>query len=156
MVRGNIVMKGYLRNEHATREALAGGWMHTGDLAVDHGHNRIEICDRSKDIIISGGENISSISVENRLQTHPWVGETAVVAMADETWGEVPVAFVAPRPGLGIDIVPSTTTTAAGAAELGVHGDALRSPSDTLTAADLMAWARKHMAGYVRGAASAC
>lgn len=86
------------------------------------------------------------IQVENRLLTHEWVGEAAVVAMADDKWGEVPVAFIVPRPGLDVAIVPAAAGRTA--SELGVHGDALRSPSHTLTAADLTAWARKHMAGY--------
>jgi fatty-acyl-CoA synthase len=94
MMRGNIIMKGYLNNDKATSEAFEGGWFHSGDLAVSHGNGRIELKDRSKDIIISGGENISSIEVENTLLTHPSILEVAVVAMPDEKWGEVPCAFI--------------------------------------------------------------
>ncbi len=92
--RGNIVMKGYLKNPEATRQAFAGGWFHSGDLAVWHADGYIEIKDRSKDIIISGGENISSIEVENVLYQHPAVLEAAVVARPDEQWGESPCAFI--------------------------------------------------------------
>jgi len=98
MFRGNIVMKGYLRNETATDEAFAGGWFHTGDLAVVHADGYIKIIDRSKDVIISGGENISSLEVEDIIQRHPDVEIAAVVAMSDEKWGEVPAAFVQLRP----------------------------------------------------------
>jgi len=94
MIRGNIVMKGYLKNERATKECFEGGWFHSGDLAVLHTDGRIELKDRSKDIIISGGENISSIEVENIMVTHPRIFEVAVIAMPDEKWGEVPCAFV--------------------------------------------------------------
>jgi fatty-acyl-CoA synthase len=94
MFRGNIVMKGYLRNEKATREAFAGGWFHTGDLGVLDEHGYVIIKDRSKDIIISGGENISSIEVEDVLHKHPAVLFAAVVAKPDSKWGEVPCAFV--------------------------------------------------------------
>jgi fatty-acyl-CoA synthase len=94
MFRGNIVMKGYLDNPDATREAFAGGWFHSGDLGVMHDDNYIQLKDRSKDIIISGGENISSIEVENCLYSHPDILEAAVVAKADEKWGETPCAFV--------------------------------------------------------------
>jgi fatty-acyl-CoA synthase len=93
-MRGNIVMKGYLKNPKATEEAFAGGWFHTGDLAVAHPDGYIEIKDRSKDIIISGGENISTIEVEDVLYRHPAVLEAAVVAKPDERWGETPCAFV--------------------------------------------------------------
>ncbi|HEX7968922.1 MAG TPA: acyl-CoA synthetase, partial [Stellaceae bacterium] len=93
-MRGNIVMKGYLKNPKATREAFEGGWFHTGDLGVMHGNGYIEIKDRSKDIIISGGENISTIEVESVLYRHPAVLEAAVVARPDPTWGETPCAFV--------------------------------------------------------------
>jgi fatty-acyl-CoA synthase len=88
------VMKGYLKNPKATEEAFAGGWFHTGDLAVAHPDGYIEIKDRSKDIIISGGENISTIEVEDVLYRHPAVLEAAVVAKPDERWGETPCAFV--------------------------------------------------------------
>jgi fatty-acyl-CoA synthase len=98
-MRGNIVMKGYLKNPKATEEAFAGGWFHTGDLAVAHPDGYIEIKDRSKDIIISGGENISTIEVEDVLYRHPAVLEAAVVAKPDERWGETPCAFVTLRDG---------------------------------------------------------
>jgi fatty-acyl-CoA synthase len=98
VIRGNTCMMGYLNNPEATDEAFAGGWFHSGDLAVVHSDGYIQIKDRSKDIIISGGENISSIEVENVLYKHPDVGEAAVVAMPDELWGEVPCAFVELRP----------------------------------------------------------
>jgi fatty-acyl-CoA synthase len=94
MFRGNIVMKGYLHNKSATDEAFAGGWFHTGDLAVVHADGYLKISDRSKDVIISGGENISSLEVEAVVQRHPEVEIAAVVPLADEKWGEVPAAFV--------------------------------------------------------------
>ena len=94
LIRGNTCMKGYLNNPEATAEAFADGWFHSGDLAVVHPDGYIQIRDRSKDLIISGGENISSVEVENTLYKHPAVGEAAVVAMPDDTWGEVPCAFV--------------------------------------------------------------
>jgi len=97
MFRGNIVMKGYLKNPQASQKAFAGGYFHSGDLAVCHADGYIEIRDRSKDIIISGGENISSIEVENILYGHPAVLEAAVAAMPDEKWGETPCAFVTLR-----------------------------------------------------------
>lgn len=93
--RGNVVMKGYLKNPEANQEAFAGGWFHSGDLAVKHPDNYIEIKDRSKDIIISGGENISSVEVENILYQHPAILEVSVVSRPDERWGESPCAFVA-------------------------------------------------------------
>ena len=99
MFRGNIVMKGYLKNEAATQEAFAGGWFHSGDLAVIHPDGYIKIKDRSKDIIISGGENISSIEVEDVLYRHPAVMAAAVVAKPSEKWGETPCAFIELRPG---------------------------------------------------------
>ena len=99
MFRGNIVMKGYLRNAKATAEAFAGGWFHSGDLGVMHPDRYIQLKDRSKDIIISGGENISSIEVEDVLYKHPAVAFCAVVAKPDEKWGETPCAFVELRPG---------------------------------------------------------
>ena len=99
MFRGNIVMKGYLKNQQATEEALAGGWFHSGDLAVMHPDGYIQIKDRSKDIIISGGENISSIEVEDVLYKHPAVAAVAVVARPDEKWGETPFAFVELKSG---------------------------------------------------------
>jgi fatty-acyl-CoA synthase len=97
-MRGHAVMKGYLKNATATDEAFAGGWFHTGDLAVWHPDSYIELKDRSKDIIISGGENISTIEVEDVLYRHPAVLEAAVVARPDEKWGETPCAFVTLRP----------------------------------------------------------
>jgi fatty-acyl-CoA synthase len=102
-MRGNVVMKGYLKNEKATEAAFAGGWFHTGDLGVMHHDGYIEIKDRSKDIIISGGENISTIEVESVLYRHPGVLEAAVVARPDEKWGETPCAFVTLKPGAAED-----------------------------------------------------
>jgi fatty-acyl-CoA synthase len=99
MFRGNVVMKGYLKNAEATEKAFAGGWYHSGDLAVKHPDGYVQIRDRSKDIIISGGENISSIEVEDTLYRHPAVALAAVVAKPDEKWGETPCAFVELKPG---------------------------------------------------------
>ena len=99
MFKGNIAMKGYLKNPKATAEAFAGGWFHSGDLAVQYPDGYIQIKDRSKDIIISGGENISSIEVEDVLYRHPDVVSAAVVAKPDEKWGETPCAFVELKPG---------------------------------------------------------
>jgi fatty-acyl-CoA synthase len=99
MFRGNIVMKGYLKNAEANRHAFAGGWFHSGDLSVLHPDGYIQLKDRSKDIIISGGENISSIEVEEALYKHPAVLFAAVVAKPDAKWGETPCAFVEKRPG---------------------------------------------------------
>ena len=99
VLRGNIVMKGYLKNPSASEEAMAQGWFRSGDLAVWHPDGYVEIKDRSKDIIISGGENISSLEVEDVLYRHPDVEEAAVIAMPDETWGEVPCAFVKLKEG---------------------------------------------------------
>ena len=118
MFRGNIVMKGYLKNEKATKEAFAGGWFHTGDLGVIDTHGYVIIKDRSKDIIISGGENISSVEVEDVLYRHPAVLFAAVVAKPDPKWGETPCAFVELKPGT------------------------------TATAEELIAWCRKHLAAY--------
>ena len=98
-IRGNIVMKGYLKNPSATEEAFSGDWFHTGDLAVWHEDGYVEIKDRSKDIIISGGENISSIEVEDVLYRHPDVEEAAVVAKPDDKWGETPCAFIKLKEG---------------------------------------------------------
>ena len=98
MLRGSTVMKGYLDDAGATAEAFGGGWFHTGDLAVTHPDGYVQITDRAKDIIISGGENISSIEVENALYSHEAVLEAAVVARPDERWGETPCAFVALKP----------------------------------------------------------
>jgi len=118
MFRGNVVMRGYLKNRAATEKAFAGGWFHSGDLGVMHPDGYIQLKDRSKDIIISGGENISSIEVEDALYRHPAVQAAAVVAKPDEKWGETPCAFVELKPGA------------------------------TASADDLIAWCRKHLAGY--------
>ena len=104
MFRGNVVMKGYLKNPKATDEAFAGGWFHTGDLAVLEPDRYVKIKDRSKDVIISGGENISSIEVEDALYRHPSVVACAVVAKQDDKWGETPLAYV--------ELKPDSTTTA--------------------------------------------
>ena len=114
MFRGNIVMKGYLKNPASTAKAFEGGWFHTGDLAVMESDRYVKIKDRSKDVIISGGENISSIEVEDALYRHPAVVACAVVAKPDARWGETPVAYVETRPG-----------TAVTAAELVAHCKAL-------------------------------
>jgi len=118
MFRGNVVMKGYFRNPKATRDAFEGGWFHSGDLAVTHPDGYIELKDRTKDIIISGGENISSIEIEEALYRHPAVSVAAVVAMPHDKWGETPCAFV--------ELCPGQETC----------GDALRS------------WCREHLAAY--------
>jgi fatty-acyl-CoA synthase len=99
MFRGNVTMKGYLKNPAATREAFAGGWFHTGDLAVIQPDGYVKIKDRSKDVIISGGENVSSLEVEDALYRHPAVVAVAVVAQPDPKWGETPCAFVELKPG---------------------------------------------------------
>src|SRR5579864_463227 len=106
LLRSNTLMKGYLKNPAATEEAFAGGWFHTGDLAVMHPDGYVEVKDRSKDIIISGGENISSIEVEEALYRHPQVMEAAVVARPDPIWGETPCAFVTLKAGAG-DVSPA-------------------------------------------------
>jgi fatty-acyl-CoA synthase len=103
MFRGNITMKGYLKNAKATAEAFRGGWFHSGDLAVMQPDGYVKIKDRSKDIIISGGENVSSLEVEDVLYRHPAVLAAAVVAMPDEKWGETPCAFVEVKPGVSVD-----------------------------------------------------
>jgi fatty-acyl-CoA synthase len=118
VVRGNTVMKGYLKNPAATEEAFRGEWYHTGDLAVRHPDGYVQLKDRSKDIIISGGENISSIEVEDTLYKHPAVGVAAVVAKPDDRWGEVPCAFVELKPGAAA------------------------------TEAELIAFCREHLAGF--------
>jgi fatty-acyl-CoA synthase len=100
MFRGNVVMKGYLKNKAASAKAFAGGWFHSGDLGVRHPDGYIQLKDRSKDIIISGGENISSIEVEDALYKHPAVQAAAVVAKADDKWGETPCAFIELKPGI--------------------------------------------------------
>jgi len=102
MIRGNTVMKGYLKNTPATEDAFSGGWFHTGDLGVQHADGYIEIKDRAKDIIISGGENISTLEVEESLYRHPAVLEAAVVAKPDEKWGETPCAFVDIKPNQSV------------------------------------------------------
>jgi len=118
MMRGNVVMKGYLKNKASTEKAFEGGWFHTGDLGVMHADGYIQLKDRSKDIIISGGENISSIEVEDALYKHPAVMAVAVVAKPDEKWGETPCAFVELKAGASAS-------------------------SD-----ELMQWCRKHLAAY--------
>jgi fatty-acyl-CoA synthase len=102
LLRGNTLMKGYAKNQEATDAAFADGWLGTGDLAVKHADGYIEIKDRAKDIIISGGENISSLEVEEVLYKHPAVLEAAVVARPDEKWGEIPCAFVTLKQGEGV------------------------------------------------------
>ncbi len=118
MFRGNIVMKGYLKNKQATDEAFAGGWFHSGDLGVLHADGYIQLKDRSKDVIISGGENISSIEVEDTLYRHPAVAAAAVVAKPDEKWGETPCAFIETADGVEVN------------------------------ADDLIAWCRENLAHY--------
>jgi fatty-acyl-CoA synthase len=102
MFRGNITMKGYLANPSATEAAFAGGWFHTGDLAVMQPDGYVKIRDRSKDIIISGGENISSLEVEEALYRHPAVLSAAVVAQPDDRWGETPCAFIELKVGASV------------------------------------------------------
>ena len=119
MLRGNTLMKGYLKNEAATAAAFRAGWFHSGDLAVWHPDNYIEIRDRSKDIIISGGENVSSLEVEECLYRHPQVMEAAVVAKPDAKWGETPCAFVT-----------------------------LKSDAEGVTAEEIIAWCREHLAHF--------
>ncbi len=118
MFRGNVVMKGYLKNKASTDAAFAGGWFHSGDLGVKHPDGYVQLRDRSKDIIISGGENISSIEVEDALFEHPGVQLAAVVARPDEKWGETPCAFVEMKPG------------------------------ETATVEELLAWCRQRLAHY--------
>jgi fatty-acyl-CoA synthase len=119
MLRGNTLMKGYLKNPKSTEAAFREGWYHTGDLGVRHPDNYVEIKDRSKDIIISGGENISSLEVEECLYLHPQVMEAAVVARPDEKWGETPCAFVKLKPD-----------------------------APAVAADEIIAWCREHLAGY--------
>ncbi|MEX0368259.1 MAG: AMP-binding protein [Ruegeria sp.] len=117
MIRGNSVMKGYLKNPEATEEAFAGGYFHSGDIAIQHPDGYIQIADRAKDIIISGGENISSVEVEGVLMAHPDVNLAAVVAKPDEKWGEVPCAFVELKPGTSpseADLIAFSRETLAG------------------------------------------
>jgi fatty-acyl-CoA synthase len=118
MFRGNVVMKGYLKNPKSSAEAFAGGWFHSGDLGVKHPDGYIQLKDRSKDIIISGGENISSIEVEDALYKHPAVQAAAVVAKPDDKWGETPCAFVELK------------------------------PSEMVSAEELIGWCRQQLAGY--------
>ncbi len=118
MFRGNVVMKGYLKNKHSTEASFAGGWFHSGDLGVVHPDGYIQLKDRSKDIIISGGENISSIEVEDALYKHPAVAAVAVVAKPDDKWGETPCAFVELKPGA------------------------------VATSEELIAWCRSHLAAF--------
>ncbi|WP_439551794.1 acyl-CoA synthetase [Falsiroseomonas sp.] len=117
MMQGNVVMKGYLKDSEATAKAFAGGWFHTGDLAVTYPDGYIQLKDRSKDIIISGGENISSIEVEDALYKHPAVAVAAVVARPDEKWGETPCAFIELKPGAAAtaeDLIAHCKTMLAG------------------------------------------
>jgi fatty-acyl-CoA synthase len=102
VMRGNVVMTGYFEDPEATAKAFQGGWFHSGDLGVRHPDGAIELRDRKKDIIISGGENISTIEVEQAVVSHPAVLECAVIAVPDEKWGEVPKAFVTLKPGASI------------------------------------------------------
>ena len=102
VVRGNVVMEGYYNDPEATAKAMRGGWFHSGDAAVVHPDGYLEIRDRFKDVIISGGENISSVEVEGILMRHPGIQEVAVVGMPDEKWGETPHAFVVPAPGAAV------------------------------------------------------
>jgi fatty-acyl-CoA synthase len=119
MLRGNTIMKGYLDNAAATEAAFAAGWYRTGDLAVWHPDSYIEIKDRSKDIIISGGENISSLEIEECLYRHPQVMEAAVVARPDPKWGEAPCAFVTLKQG-----------------------------AEAVTVDDIIGWCREHLAHF--------
>lgn len=119
MFRGNVVMKGYLKNPEATQEAFAGGWFHSGDLGVQHEDGYIQLKDRSKDIIISGGENISSIEVEDALYKHEGVSAAAVVGMAHPKWGEAPIAFVEKNQAM-----------------------------DQISEQDLVEWCRQNLAGF--------
>jgi fatty-acyl-CoA synthase len=117
MMRGNVVMRGYLKNKTSTDAAFAGGWFHTGDLGVMHPDGYVQLKDRSKDIIISGGENISSIEVEDALYKHPAVQAAAVVAKPDDKWGETPCAFVELKPGANVtaaDIIAHCKANLAG------------------------------------------
>jgi fatty-acyl-CoA synthase len=116
-IRGNSVMKGYLKHPEATEEAFKGGYFNSGDIAVQHPDSYIQIADRAKDIIISGGENISSVEVEGVLMEHPDVLLAAVVAKNDEKWGEVPCAFVELKPGATAtdkDLIACSRETLAG------------------------------------------
>jgi fatty-acyl-CoA synthase len=99
IIRSNTLMAGYFQDEAATAQAFRGGWFHTGDLGVMHPDGYVELRDRAKDVIISGGENVSTVEVEQTIMRHPAVLEVAVVGMPDERWGEVPKAFVTLKPG---------------------------------------------------------
>jgi fatty-acyl-CoA synthase len=117
VIRGNSVMKGYLKNPEATEEAFKGGYFHSGDIALQHPDTYVQIADRAKDIIISGGENISSVEVEGVLMGHPAVSLAAVVAKPDDKWGEVPCAFIELLPGqetTEADIIAFSRETLAG------------------------------------------
>ncbi len=103
VMRGNGVMKGYLDDKDATSEAFAGGWFHSGDLGVMHPDGYVQLLDRAKDIVISGGENISTIEVEQALASHPDVADVVVIGVPDEKWGERPKAFVVAREGASPD-----------------------------------------------------
>jgi fatty-acyl-CoA synthase len=104
VMRGNVVMTGYFEDTEATERAFHGGWFHSGDLGVQHPDGAVELRDRAKDIIISGGENISTIEVEQAVVSHPAVLECAVIAVPDEKWGEVPKAFVTLKPGASVTV----------------------------------------------------
>jgi fatty-acyl-CoA synthase len=109
VMRGNDVMKGYFRDPEATAHAFRGGWFHSGDLGVRHPDGYVELRDRAKDVVISGGENISTIEVEQALLRHPFVLEAAVVGVPDDRWGERPKAFVVLRPGCALEAAELTT-----------------------------------------------
>jgi fatty-acyl-CoA synthase len=109
VMRGNDVMKGYFRDPEATAHAFRGGWFHSGDLGVRHPDGYVELRDRAKDVVISGGENISTIEVEQAIERHPSVDEAAVVGVPDERWGERPKAFVVLRAGCALDAAELTT-----------------------------------------------
>jgi fatty-acyl-CoA synthase len=98
VMRGNNVMAGYYRDEVATKTAFGGGWLHSGDLGVQHSDGYVELRDRAKDIVISGGENISTVEIEHAIEAHPAVSEVAVIGVPDSKWGERPKAFVVRRP----------------------------------------------------------
>jgi fatty-acyl-CoA synthase len=102
MIRGNVVMKGYFKSSESSEESFAGGYFHSGDIAVRHPDGYIQVADRAKDIIISGGENVSSVEVEGALMHHPAVLLCAVVAKPDDKWGEVPCAFVELKEGVEV------------------------------------------------------
>jgi len=103
VMRGNNVMAGYFNDPDATEKAFRGGWLHSGDLGVRHSDGYVELRDRAKDIVISGGENISTVEIEQAVESHPAVLEVAVIGIPDEKWGERPKAFVIRRPGAEVD-----------------------------------------------------